>query len=230
MTLKWMAILAVGVLSVQSNAQEKGALTTGTDKVSYVIGVDMARNLKRQGIDVDVDFLAKGLRDGLSGERLLIPEGDFRQTLVEVQTSVRQKQALTRGQPLPELNKKRGETFLAENKTKDGVVALPSGLQYRILKAGDGPKPTDADTVECNYRGTLMDGTQVVGTNPGQPATLKVKEADVAGMKEALRLMPAGSKWRLFVPSELAYGMQGLGRGVGPNELLIFDLELIAIK
>jgi len=119
--------------------------------------------------------------------------------------------------------------FLAENKTKDGVVALPSGLQYKILKEGNGRKPTDADTVECNYRGTLLDGTAFESSNPDRPASLKVA-AVLPGWREALKLMPVGSKWQLFIPPELAYGTQGRGGVIGPNATLIFVVELLAIQ
>ena len=126
-------------------------------------------------------------------------------------------------------NKKKGEGFLAGNKTKEGVVALPGGLQYKVLKAGGGRKPTEADTVTCRYKGTLIDGTEFDSSgSSGQPATLKVSEV-IPGWREALKLMPVGSEWQLFIPSQLAYGQQGSGR-IGPNETLIFDVELVGIK
>jgi FKBP-type peptidyl-prolyl cis-trans isomerase len=129
-----------------------------------------------------------------------------------------------------EENRKAGEAFLAANKAKAGVVTLPSGLQYRILKAGDGGKPSDADTVECRYRGTLIDGTEFDRSDPsGQPATFKVAGV-IPGWREALKLMSAGSKWQLFIPPQLAYGARGAGRAIGPNATLIFDLELLAVK
>jgi FKBP-type peptidyl-prolyl cis-trans isomerase FklB len=127
-------------------------------------------------------------------------------------------------------NKKAGESFLAENKKKEGVVTLPSGLQYKVLKAGDGKKPTDTDTVECNYRGTHIDGTEFDSSyRTGQPATFKVAGV-IPGWREALKLMPVGSKWQIFVPSQLAYGTRGKPGSVGPNAALIFEVELLAIK
>jgi FKBP-type peptidyl-prolyl cis-trans isomerase FklB len=126
-------------------------------------------------------------------------------------------------------NKKEGDAFLAENMKKEGVMALPSGLQYKILKAGSGKMPTDADTVECNYRGTFINGTEFDSSyRTGKPATLKVKGV-IPGWQEALKLMPVGSKWQLFIPPQLAYGERGSGP-IGPNATLIFDLELLAIK
>jgi FKBP-type peptidyl-prolyl cis-trans isomerase FklB len=126
-------------------------------------------------------------------------------------------------------NKKKGEVFLAENKTKEGVVVLPSGVQYKILKAGNGKKPIDSDVVQVYYRGTLLDGSEFDATEPGQPADLKASSL-IAGWKEALRLMPAGSKWQIFVPSQLAYGERGVGSDIGPNETLVFEVELLAVK
>ena len=128
-----------------------------------------------------------------------------------------------------ENNKKRGEAFLAENRTKEGVITLPSGLQYKILKTGDGRRPTDTDTVEVHYRGTLIDGTQFDSSQAGQPSILKVT-AVISGWREALKLMPIGSKWQLFIPPQLAYGGRRASPVIGPNETLIFELELVGIK
>jgi FKBP-type peptidyl-prolyl cis-trans isomerase len=129
-----------------------------------------------------------------------------------------------------EQNKKTGETFLAENKTKEGVKILPSGLQYKILKQGSGVQPQDADTVEVNYRGTLIDGTEFDSSyKRGQPVSFPV-DGIIPGWKEALKLMPVGSKWQLFIPSSLAYGEKGAGGEIGPNATLIFEVELLAIK
>jgi FKBP-type peptidyl-prolyl cis-trans isomerase len=127
-------------------------------------------------------------------------------------------------------NKTAGEAFLAANKTKEGVVTLPSGLQYKILKAGDGPKPTAADTVVCNYRGTLIDGKEFDASEKhGGPATFPVSGV-IKGWTEALQLMPVGSKWQLYIPSDMAYGASGAGGDIGPNSTLIFDVELVSIK
>jgi FKBP-type peptidyl-prolyl cis-trans isomerase len=227
--INWIIVLGVVVLSAPALAEETPAFTTQKEKMSYVIGVDMARDFKRQGFDCDPDFVVKGLREGLAGQKLPMSEGDFRQTLVEIQNSMRMRQALTRGKSQAEINKKRGEFFLAENKEKEGVVTLPSGLQYKILKEGDGLKPTDNDTLECNYRGTLLDGTEFSGSRPGQPGIMKVV-GGIAGLTEGLKLMPVGSKWQFFIPPGLAYGVQGVGRDIGPNEAIIYEVELVGIK
>ena len=156
-------------------------------------------------------------------------EDDLSTTMTAFEEDVRQKQAQARS-VAAENNKKAGDAFLAENARKDGVVVLPSGLQYKILKAGEGKKPTETDTVVCQYRGTLIDGTEFDSSyRSGQPATFEVKGV-IPGFREALKLMPVGSKWQLVIPSELAYGDRGAGNAIEPNATLIFEIELISIK
>ena len=222
-------VLVVNLLVVAASAEEAPAFTTQKEKMSYVIGVDMGRDFKRQGFECDPDFVIKGLKDGLAGQRILISESDFRQTLVEIQNSMRMKQALVRGKSRAEINKKRGEVFLEDNKVKEGVVTLPSGLQYKVLKEADGRKPIDTDTVECNYRGTLIDGTEFAGSSPGRAGTMKVS-GGIAGLAEGLKLMPIGSSWQFFIPPSLAYGVAGVGNSIGPNETILYEVELGGIK
>jgi UDP-GlcNAc:undecaprenyl-phosphate/decaprenyl-phosphate GlcNAc-1-phosphate transferase len=229
MTLKWMGVLGILFLAVPLCAGEPPVLKTQKEKVSYGIGVDMARNFKQQGIEFDANILMKGFKDQSSGGKLLMTEDDIRATLSAYQSEIMQKRAQAM-KVAAEENKKIGDAFLAENKKKEGVVALPSGLQYKILKAGDGKKPTDADMVECNYRGILINGTEFDSSyRTGKPAIFKVTGV-IPGWVEALKLMPRGSKWQLFIPPQLAYGERGAGRDIGPNATLIFELELLAIK
>jgi FKBP-type peptidyl-prolyl cis-trans isomerase FklB len=170
----------------------------------------------------------KGMQDAHSGGKLLLSDEDIRIGIEKYQVAVKQKRSKMMIKAAED-NRKEGEAYLAENKKKDGVVTLPSGLQYKILKAGDGKKPTDADTVECNYRGTFINGTEFDSSSrTGKPATFKVTGV-IPGWTEALKLMPVGSKWQLFVPYQLAYGSRGSGR-IGPNATLIFEVELLAIK
>lgn len=225
-----MVALGLGLLTAQASAEEKLVVKTQKQKVSYSLGADVASNFKRLGIDIDVDVLVKGLRDTFAGKKLLMTEEDVRATMSAFESELRQKQAQAT-KVTAEKNKKAGDAFLAENKTKDGVVTLASGLQYKILKAGGGKKPTDNDAVECHYRGTLLDGTEFDSSyRRGQPATFKVKGGVIPGWTEALELMPVGSKWQLFIPPQLAYGERGAGRDIGPNATLIFEVELLAIK
>jgi FKBP-type peptidyl-prolyl cis-trans isomerase len=227
--LKWFMVLGILLLVAPINAAETPLLKTQKDKVSYGIGVDMARNFKQQGIDFDSDILIKGFLDQSSGEKLLMTEDDIRATLNAYQSEILQKRAQVM-KAAAEENKKMGDAFLAENKKKDGVVTLPSGLQYKILKEGDGRKPTESDVIECNYRGNLINGTEFDSSyRIGKPVTLKVMGL-ISGWIEALKLMPVGSKWQLFIPPELAYGERGAGRDIGPNATLIFELDLLGIK
>jgi UDP-GlcNAc:undecaprenyl-phosphate/decaprenyl-phosphate GlcNAc-1-phosphate transferase len=212
-----------------NKAEEPVVLKTQKEAVNYAIGVNMIANLKQQGIEIDLDLVMKGMRDAFSGGKLLMTDEELRKNISLYQVRVRQNWAKARPMAA-EANKKEGEAFLAENKNKEGVVTLPSGLQYRILKAGDGNKPTDADSVECNYRGTLINGTEFDSSyHTGRPATFKVTGV-IPGWTEAFKLMPAGSIWQLFVPSQLAYGERGTSGPIGPNATLIFEVELLAIK
>lgn len=230
-----MAVLGFGLLIAQASAQETQAFKTHRDRISYVIGVEMARTLKVQGIEVETDFFVKGLRDALSGGKLLLSDDDLRKASSMFHAELRQKQNETREKLAQaarmegEENKKKGDAFLAENRTREGVVTLPSGLQYKILKAGEGRKPTDADTVEVNSRGTLIDGTQFDSSQEGKPSTLKVTGV-IPGWTEALKLMPVGSKWQLFIPPQLGYGARRATPVIGPNATLIFEVELVGIK
>jgi FKBP-type peptidyl-prolyl cis-trans isomerase len=212
-----------------AGSQSASALTTKKDKVSYAIGMNIGTNLHKQSVDVDPKILQQGLQDALAGGKTLLSEDEARATLTEFQNEMRQKQQ-EKMQQAGEANKKEGEAFLAANKTKESVVTLPSGLQYKIITAGTGPKPTAGDSVVCNYRGTLIDGKEFDSSyKRGQPATFPVSGV-IKGWTEALQLMPVGSKWQLFVPSELAYGDRGSGPDIGPNATLVFEVELLSIQ
>jgi len=234
-TIIWMAVLGVAFLNAQVGAQETQVFKTHKDEISYVAGVEMARTLKAQGMEVNTDLFIKGLQDELSGGKLLLSDDEIRKASAMFHAELRRKQNETREKLALETrmaaedNKKKGEAFLAENRTKEGVVTLPSGLQYKILKAGDGRKPTEADTVEVNYRGTLIDGTPFDSSQVGKPSTLKLTGV-IPGWKEALKLMPVGSRWQLFIPPQLAYGARRATPVIGPNATLIFEVELVAIK
>lgn len=230
MKLNVMVIVAMLLPAVQVGAEEPQTIKTQKEMLNYSIGAEFGKSLKNQGVEVDLDVLLKGLKNGLSGESLLMSEKEIRKTIVEFQLGQKFKRSVMK-KASPEENKKKSESFLADNGTKAGVVTLPSGMQYKILKAGDGRKPTDTDTVVCYHRGALIDGLEFDSSyQSGQPATFKVSEAVYPALGEALKLMPAGSKWQFFIPSQLAYGEQGNGRGIGPNETLIYEIELLAVK
>jgi len=194
------------------------------------IGQGLGSNLKKQGVEVDWTLVAQGLKDVVSDSKTRLTEEEAKKVLTEVQNEVRAQQQ-EKMKEAADKNKTEGEAFLAANKSKEGVVTLPSGLQYKILTEGKGPKPTAADTVVCNYRGTLINGTEFDSSyKRGEPATFPVGGV-IKGWTEALQLMPVGSKWQLFIPSSLAYGERPDPRsGIEPNATLIFEVELISIQ
>jgi FKBP-type peptidyl-prolyl cis-trans isomerase len=203
-------------------------LETEKDKQSYAIGLNVGKSLHRDDIDVDPKIVLQGIQDAMADGKVLMTDDQIKTVMTDLQTQVRQKQEAKRA-ALAETNKKDGAAFLAANATKEGVVTLPSGLQYKILTAGTGPKPLATDTVVCNYRGTLLDNTEFDSSyKRGQPATFAVGGV-IKGWTEALQLMPVGSKWQLFIPPDLAYGERPQGPG-GPNATLIFEVELLSIQ
>jgi FKBP-type peptidyl-prolyl cis-trans isomerase len=243
--MKRMAFAAVWLVSAQAaafaevtsppDAETDGALAkppTAASRVnaSYGLGVEVARTLKRQGIDIDPDLVLRGLKDVMNGEKLLLNDDDIARALTGMAAEVRYKQA--RARKIAALdNKKQGEDFLASNREKEGVVLLPSGLQYRILKTGNGSRPGENEMVQCRYRGYLIDGTEIDSTSKaGEVITLQISDTSIIpGLREGLRLMPAGSTWKLFIPHQLAFAGQGAGQHVGPNATLIYEVELIAV-
>jgi FKBP-type peptidyl-prolyl cis-trans isomerase FklB len=229
MGFRWMAGIGIVLLAGAAWAEEAAVLKTQKDKVSYGIGMNIGKNLKKDAIDVDADMLVKGLRDSLSGEKTLMSDEEYRATLTAFQKEMMEKQAEA-SKALAEKNKKEGEAFLADNGKKEGVLTLPSGLQYKVIKSGTGKTPKLTDTVETHYRGTLIDGTEFDSSvKRGQTATFPVNGV-IPGWTEALQKMKEGDKWQLFVPANLAYGERGAGRDIGPNATLIFEVELIAVK
>jgi FKBP-type peptidyl-prolyl cis-trans isomerase FklB len=212
-----------------AKSQSASALTTQKGKASYAIGLNIGKSLHKDSVDVDPNILAQGLRDGLAGGTPLLTDDEMKAAMNALQADLRKRQEESM-QQAGEANKKEGEAFLAANKAKEGVVTLPSGLQYKILKEGTGPKPTSSDSVVCNYRGTLLNSMEFDSSyKRGQPATFPVGQV-IHGWTEALQLMPVGSKWQLFIPSELAYGPRGAGPDIGPNATLIFEVELLSIQ
>jgi FKBP-type peptidyl-prolyl cis-trans isomerase FklB len=221
-------IIGLGLLAGSIFAADP-ELKSQQDKVSYSIGLNIGSNFKKQNIELDYDLLMKGIKDGVSGTKPLLDETQVREVMMAFQKEMMAKQE-ERNKVLSEKNKKEGETFLADNKKKEGIKVTASGLQYRVIKEGTGEIPKATDTVVTNYKGTLIDGTEFDSSyKRGEPATFPVTGV-IKGWTEALQLMKVGSKWQLFIPSDLAYGEKGAGRDIGPNATLIFEIELISIK
>jgi FKBP-type peptidyl-prolyl cis-trans isomerase FklB len=221
--------------ATQHHAAVPLVLKTDKDKESYAIGLNIGKSIHRDGVDVDPNILSRGMKDALSGAKPALTDDEAKAVMMSLQTRVRKQQAeqtqvaAEAAKKVGEANKTAGDAFLAANKTKEGIVTLPSGLQYKILTQGTGPKPTAADTVVCNYKGTLLDNTEFDSSySRNQPLTIPVSGV-IKGWTEALQLMPVGSKWQLFIPSDLAYGPQAKGP-IGANSTLIFEVELLSIQ
>ena len=219
--------------AAKAPAAGTAVLKTKRDKFSYALGMNVGASLgttlRKQSVDFDPNIVAQGLKTSLAGGKTLMTQEEAQALLKEVQNDMLKKQQ-EEMRVAGEANKKEGDAFLEANKGKEGVVTLPSGLEYKIMKEGNGPKPTATDSVVCNYRGTLINGTEFDSSyKRGQPATFPVNGV-IKGWTEALQLMPVGSKWQLFVPSSLAYAERGAGGEIGPNATLIFEVELLSIQ
>jgi FKBP-type peptidyl-prolyl cis-trans isomerase FklB len=218
--------------SASSAKTTANPLPSDKDKTSYALGSNIGRQLSQEHITpdmIDPASLSRGLRDALLGNKSLLTDDQIKALLAQLQSSMNAK-AQAASQAIGEENLKKGAEFLAENKTKAGVVTTPSGLQYKVLTMGTGPKPAASDTVVCDYSGTLIDGKEFDSSyKRGQSATFPVSGV-IKGWTEALQMMPVGSKWELYIPPELAYGGRGAGADIGPNATLIFQVELHSIK
>jgi FKBP-type peptidyl-prolyl cis-trans isomerase len=226
MKLEWIIVLFGGILlASQLDAQQAQTLKSQKEKVSYMTGVDIGKNLRALSADIDMDILTRGIKDGFSEGKLLLNEQEIRETM-----TVFQKEVMAKQQALTAKNKKDAEAFLAEDKKKEGIVTLPSGLQYKVIKPGVGRKPKPTDRVSVHYRATLINGTEFSNSYlRGQPEILTVNEV-IPGLAEALTLMQEGAKWLLYIPPNLGYGDLGAGSQIGPNASLIFDVELLSIQ
>lgn len=201
-------------------------LKTQKEKVSYGIGLNIGKDIKRSGVEVSPELIAKGIADALAGGKVLMTDEEIREVMIAMQKELQAKAEALR-KPIADKNAKEGKAFLEANKTKSGVKTLASGLQYKVIKSGTGKTPKATDTVKTNYKGTLIDGTQFDASK--EPVTFPVGRV-IPGWTEALKLMKVGDKWQLFIPSDLAYGESGSGPDIGPNAVLIFDIELLGIE
>jgi FKBP-type peptidyl-prolyl cis-trans isomerase FklB len=228
----WTTIIAVALCSIVARGEDipNSALPTPgnkatIDQASYAIGLNIGGSIKGDGLELNVDQLVQGIRDSLANVEPRLTEDQISAALKAFQKVMEAKAKV-----LAEKNLRDGRSFLAANKTKQGVKTLPSGLQYAVLKKGNGPKPKVTDTVRTHYHGTLLDGSVFDSSvERNEPAEFAVGRV-IRGWTEALQLMQVGSKWRLFVPSELAYGPQGFAPDIGPHAVLIFDVELLGIQ
>jgi FKBP-type peptidyl-prolyl cis-trans isomerase FklB len=222
---RFILILSASLLAFPLFGQEKSPqLKDQKDKVSYSIGMQIGFNLARQKVDVNSDILAAGIKDAIAGKPQLTPD-QVKDVMAQFEKDMEQKQ-----KELGEKNKTEGAKFLEENKKKPGVKTTASGLQYKVIKEGTGAQPKATEMVTVNYRGTLIDGTEFDSSyKRGQPATFPVNGV-IKGWTEALQLMKQGSKYQLFIPSNLAYGERAMGADIGPNSTLIFEVELQEVK
>lgn len=223
-----ITILSIAFFFGVCYADEKLELKDQKDKESYSLGYQFGQNLKIQGIDLNLEVYASGIRDALGGKEPLMSQEEIRATIMELQKRVMAAQQKALKEQAAK-NLSESKAFLAKNGKKEGIKTLPSGLQYKILEEGSGKMPKAEDTVTVNYKGTLIDGTEFDSSyKRGQPATFQVKGV-IKGWTEALQLMKEGSKWQLFVPPQLGYGERGAGP-IPPNGTLIFEVELISVK
>lgn len=222
------AILGCLGLALSVTAHADDALKTEKDKVSYSIGINWGAQLSQAKGKIDIEKVSQGMKDGFNGGKPKLSMDEMKQVISDFQTSM-QKEQQAQMNKMGGANKKAGEDFLAKNKKEKGVKTLASGLQYKIIKAGTGESPKATDTVVTHYRGNLIDGKVFDSSyKRGQPATFPVNGV-IKGWTEALQKMKVGGKWKLFIPSDLAYGEKGPA-SIGPNSVLIFEIELLEIK
>lgn len=227
--MKHLIAVLVMVVAAASFAAEPPAFKNNDDKASYAIGLQIARNMKAQGVPLNVEAFAQGFQAGFAGGPALLSDEELQQTLQAFQQEMMKKQRQAMAAEGAK-NREEGKAFLEANKAKAGVVELPSGLQYKVAKEGTGKKPTAESTVRVHYRGTLLDGTEFDSSHKrGQPAEFPVTGV-IKGWTEALQLMQEGAKWELYVPASLAYGEQGAGGMIKPGATLIFEVELLEVK
>lgn len=214
----------------------KADLKTEKDKMNYAMGLSMGSHLKMDEFELNLEIFQEGMKDGFTGRKQLLNEEETREVMKAMQQKMMAKKRAQHMQQMQErkkqgeANKEKGTKFLEENKAKEDVVTLESGLQYQILKKGTGASPKATDTVKCHYKGTTIDGKEFDSSyKRGEPATFALNRV-IKGWTEGLQLMKEGGQWRFFIPSELAYGKKGAGPNIGPNEVLIFEIELLGIE
>ncbi|MGD8514452.1 MAG: FKBP-type peptidyl-prolyl cis-trans isomerase [Granulosicoccaceae bacterium] len=223
--MKKLLCLMGGILCLQGVQAAEPALDNDQKKISYTLGYQLAQSLRQQGFDLDAEVAAGAVRDAFSGSKPKMSQAEMEATVQAMNAALMQKKV-----EMAKANYEAGKKFLEENKSKEGVVALDSGLQYKVLKAGTGKSPKVSDTVVAHYEGRLLNGNVFDSSiQRGSPATFPLARV-IKGWQEVVPLMKEGAKWQVYIPSDLAYGEKGAGRNIGPNETLIFDIELIRIN
>lgn len=227
--MKKLPLLSAILLAISSNAfAADSKLKTVEQKASYTLGTDLAKNFQQQGIDIDADALILGFEDAMKKRPLKLTKEEMNASIQALKKQIMAKK-MAELETKAQTNLKKGEAFLAENKKKPGVKTLPSGLQYRVIQEGKGPHPTDDDYITAHYEGKLIEGTVFDSSyKRGSPIVFQLSNV-IPGWQEALKLMRPGAKWEIFVPAKLAYGKKGAGKVIGPNETLIFTVELIKV-
>ena len=228
--IKTKLVLALLLLPLLANAEDTKTpqgFKNKEEATSYALGIQTGRTLTKDGLPINFEQFIRGFKDQIDHKEMAIPESDLRQILTDFQNELRREMKNTHALMSVE-NGKKGEVFLKENKAKSGVVTLPSGLQYSVVKSTNGDRPTDGDTVSVIYKGTLIDGKVFDATKEGEPISMNVDQV-IPGFKEGLKLMTVGSQYKFFIPSSLAYGPRSVGSDIGPNETLVFEVELFGI-
>lgn len=240
MKLRLMTTMVASLLAAQAAVAATTAPAPATtmqatapaslqDQISYTIGVDMGKNLKTQAIDVNPDMLAQGIKDGMNGGVLLMTQPQMDAALKQFQQQMQSKQK-EQFQQISTQNSQEGTAFLAKNKILPGVTVLPNGLQYKVINAGTGISPTANDTVSVDYEGAFVNGQVFSSTyKQGQPVSFQISQV-IPGWQQALKMMKPGAEWMIYIPSNLAYGEQGVGDTIGPNETLVFKIQLLSVN
>ena len=224
-----LAVLLATACSNSDEIKKVDSLASRIDSVSYSIGANLGTGLKREDIEIQTDALIQGILDAYQDREVLLEESEWQQVLRTFQSDLRTTQRESADQE-SEANMQKGAAFLLNNAEKEGVNTLPSGMQYKVIQEGDGPKPVATDNVVVHYTGKLLDGTVFDSSvERGEPATFRLNQV-IKGWMEGLQLMSVGSKYELYIPSDLAYGPRGSGARIGPNMTLIFEVELLEIK
>ena len=227
--MKKILLISLGLALAPTAFADNHGLSTTEQKASYTLGADIAKNFRSQGLEIDVKAFSLGLEDALQNRDLKLSEEEMMSSINTIKQRM-QKQQLEKQKSVARKNSDEGKSFLAENAKKEGVVTLDSGVQYKVLTKGKGASPTPEDTISAHYRGTLLDGSEFDSSyQRGTPLTLQM-DSVIKGWGEVLRLMKAGSKWEVYIPSDMAYGERGAGDAIGPNQALIFTIELISFE